>query len=296
MKSINEKAFAKINISLDVIGKRPDGYHEMLMVMQSVTLSDDVYVELLQGSEVTAQTNLRFIPCDDRNLAVRAAKEFFKAQGISDTGAFIRIKKNIPVGAGMAGGSSDAAAVLRALNTLYGKPYDRHGLEALAAGIGSDVAFCVSGGTVLATGRGEMLLPLPSLPDCNIVVCKPEFSISTPELFRKLDSVKLRCHPDTAGICACLEAGDLGGIVRRMYNVFEDVPDRRWAAIAGIKSAMLDSGALGSIMTGTGSAVFGIFDDPDTAKRACDKLRREYEHCFLAKNMPKLTEAEYSRF
>lgn len=111
------------------------------------------------------------------------------------------------------------------------------------------------------------------------------FSISTPELFRKLDSVKLRCHPDTAGICAALEAGDLGGIVRRMYNVFEDVPDRRRSAIAGIKSAMLDSGALGSIMTGTGSAVFGIFDDPDTAKTACDRLRHDYEHCFLAKNM-----------
>ncbi len=284
MKSINEKAFAKINISLDVIGKRPDGYHEMLMVMQSVTLSDDVYVELLQGSEVTAQTNLRFIPCDDRNLAVRAAKVFFKAQGISDTGAFIRIKKNIPAGAGMAGGSSDAAAVLRALNTLYDKPYDRHGLEALAAGIGSDVAFCVSGGTVLATGRGEMLLPLPSLPDCNIVVCKPEFSISTPELFRKLDSVKLRCHPDSAGICEALIDGDLSKLARRMYNVFEDVPDRRMSSIAEIKNRMLDCGALGAIMTGTGSAVFGIFPDRQSAEATKKTLSAEYKSVFLTEN------------
>ena len=284
MKSINEKAFAKINISLDVIGKRPDGYHEMLMVMQSVTLSDDVYVELRQGSEVTAQTNLRFIPCDDRNLAVRAAKVFFKAQGISDTGAFICIKKNIPVGAGMAGGSSDAAAVLRALNTLYGKPYDRHGLEALAVGIGSDVAFCVSGGTVLATGRGEMLLPLPSLPDCNIVVCKPEFSISTPELFRKLDSVKLRCHPDSAGICEALIDGDLSKLARRMYNVFEDVPDRRMSSIAEIKNRMLDCGALGAIMTGTGSAVFGIFPDRQSAEATEKTLSAEYKSVFLTEN------------
>ncbi|MBS7366167.1 MAG: 4-(cytidine 5'-diphospho)-2-C-methyl-D-erythritol kinase [Oscillospiraceae bacterium] len=284
MKSINEKAFAKINISLDVIGKRPDGYHEMLMVMQSVTLSDDVYVELCQGSEVTAQTNLRFIPCDDRNLAVRAAKVFFKAQGISDTGAFIRIKKNIPVGAGMAGGSSDAAAVLRALNTLYGKPYDRDGLEALAAGIGSDVAFCVSGGTVLATGRGEMLLPLPSLPDCNIVVCKPEFSISTPELFRKLDSVKLRCHPDSAGICEALINGDLSKLARRMYNVFEDVPDRRMSSISEIKNRMLDCGALGAIMTGTGSAVFGIFPDRQSAEATEKTLSAEYKSVFLTEN------------
>ncbi len=284
MKSINEKAFAKINISLDVIGKRPDGYHEMLMVMQSVTLSDDVYVELRQGSEVTAQTNLRFIPCDDRNLAVRAAKVFFNAQGIGDMGAFIRIKKNIPVGAGMAGGSSDAAAVLRALNTLYGKPYDRHGLEALASGIGSDVAFCVSGGTVLATGRGEMLLPLPSLPDCNIVVCKPEFSISTPELFRKLDSVKLRCHPDSAGICEALIDGDLSKLARRMYNVFEDVPDRRMSSIAEIKNRMLDCGALGAIMTGTGSAVFGIFPDRQSAEATKKTLSFEYKSVFLTEN------------
>ena len=284
MKSINEKAFAKINISLDVIGKRPDGYHDMLMVMQSVTLSDDVYVELRQGSEVTAQTNLRFIPCDDRNLAVRAAKAFFKAQGISDTGAFIRIKKNIPVGAGMAGGSSDAAAVLRALNTPSGNPYDSHCLEALAAGIVADVAFCVSGGTVLATGRGEMLLPLPSLPDCNIVVCKPEFSISTPELFRKLDSVKLRCHPDSAGICEALIDGDLSKLARRMYNVFEDVPDRRMSSIAEIKNRMLDCGALGAIMTGTGSAVFGIFPDRQSAEATEKTLSEEYKSVFLTEN------------
>ena len=209
---------------------------------------------------------------------------FFKAQGISDTGAFIRIKKNIPVGAGMAGGSSDAAAVLRALNTLYGKPYDRHGLEALAAGIGSDVAFCVSGGTVLATGRGEMLLPLPSLPDCNIVVCKPEFSISTPELFRKLDSVKLRCHPDSAGICEALIDGDLSKLARRMYNVFEDVPDRRMSSIAEIKNRMLDCGALGAIMTGTGSAVFGIFPDRQSAEATEKTLSAEYKSVFLTEN------------
>lgn len=284
MKSINEKAFAKINISLDVTGKRPDGYHEMLMVMQSVTLCDDVYVELRSGDEITAQSNLRFIPSDDRNLAVKAARVFFKALGKSDVGAFIRIKKSIPVGAGMAGGSSDAAAVLRALNALYGKPYDRQGLEALASGIGSDVAFCISGGTILATGRGEILLPLPSLPDCNIVVCKPEFSVSTPELFKKLDSVKLRCHPDSAGICEALIDGDLHKLARRMYNVFEDVPDRRMSSVAAIKNRMLDCGALGSIMTGTGSAVFGIFPDLKTAEATYKTLSAEYKSVYLTEN------------
>ncbi len=296
MKNITEKAYAKINISLDVTGRRPDGYHEMLMVMQSVTLCDEVTITLTEGARSCAECNLHFVPGDERNLAVRAANRFFERAGIDSTGAHIVLKKNIPVGAGMAGGSTDAAAVLRGLNKLTGARLSSAELHELAAEIGSDVAFCIAGGTQLASGRGEVMSPLPPLPDCSIVICKPDFSTSTPELFRKLDSVKLRCHPDTAGICAALEAGDLGGIVRRMYNVFEDVPDRRRAAIAGIKSAMLDSGALGSIMTGTGSAVFGIFDDPNTAKAACDRLRHDYEHCFLAKNMPKLTEAEHYRF
>ncbi len=286
MKSITEKAYAKLNISLDVKGKRPDGYHEMLMVMQTVALCDEVYVELRRDFASTALCDLRFIPTDERNLAVRAANTFFEKQGISDTGAFIRIKKVIPVGAGLAGGSSDAAAVLRALNTLYGKPYDRAGLEALASEIGSDVAFCVSGGTMLATGRGEVLLPLPALPPCGIVICKPEFSISTPELFKKLDSVKLRCHPDSAGICTALESGDLLKLSRRMYNVFEDVPDRRMSSIAEIKSRMLDCGALGSIMTGTGSAVFGIFASQSEAEEAGRLLEKEYKCVFVTRDKP----------
>lgn len=288
MKNITEKAYAKINISLDVTGKRPDGYHEMLMVMQSVTLCDEVSISLTDNAKSRAECNLHFVPGDERNLAVRAANLFFEHVGIKNTGAHIVIKKNIPVGAGMAGGSTDAAAVLRSLNKLTDARLSSDELHGLASGIGSDVAFCIAGGTQLASGRGDALSYLPPLPDCSIVICKPDFSISTPELFRKLDSVKLRCHPDTAGICAALENGDLGGIVRRMYNVFEDVPDRRRAAISEIKSAMLDNGALGSIMTGTGSAVFGIFDDDDTARRACDRLRHDYEHCFLAKNMPRI--------
>ena len=285
MKSISEKAYAKINISLDVTGRRADGYHEMLMVMQSVTLCDDISIQLCHNAKSSAECNLHFVPGDERNLAVRAANRFFERAGIENVGAHISIKKNIPVGAGMAGGSTDAAAVIRGLNRLTGAGLSGKELHELAAEIGSDVAFCISGGTQLASGRGEILSALPSLPDCSIVICKPEFSISTPELFRKLDSVKLRCHPDTAGICAALERGDLGGIVRRMYNVFEDVPDRRHAAISDIKSVLLDNGALGAVMTGTGSAVFGIFDDDATARKACEKLGHEYEHCFLSKNM-----------
>lgn len=288
MISVEEKAYAKINISLDVTGRRPDGYHDMLMVMQTVTLCDDITVTLTPGELSRAECNLRFVPCDERNLAVRAANAFFAANGIENMGAHIKMHKRIPVGAGMAGGSSDAAAVLRALNRLCQTALDCAGLEKIAADIGSDVAFCVSGGTQLASGRGELLSPLPPMPDCGVVICKPDFSVSTPELFRKLDAVKLRCHPDTQGIIRLLQEGDLPKIARRMYNVFEDVPDRRHNEIAVIKNAMLDCGALGAVMTGTGSAVFGLYDDAEAAERTYKLLRRDYRSTALARIMPRI--------
>lgn len=288
MTSVNEKAYAKINISLDVTGKRPDGYHDMLMVMQTITLYDDITVALTPGEASRAECNLRFVPCDERNLAVRAANAFFAHCGIENMGAHIKMQKRIPVGAGMAGGSSDAAAVLRALNVLCKTGLSCAELERIAAEIGSDVAFCVSGGTQLASGRGEILSVLPPMPDCEVVVCKPDFSVSTPELFRRLDAVKLRCHPDTQGIIELLSEGDLPKIARRMYNVFEDVPDRRHNEIAGIKSAMLDGGALGAVMTGTGSAVFGLYDDADAARKTFDALRREWRSTAMAKIMPRI--------
>ncbi len=288
MKSTTEKAYAKINISLDVTGKRADGYHDMLMVMQTVTLCDELELELVENKPSFAECNLHFVPCDERNLAVRAANMFFERAGIDGVGAKIKMNKLIPVGAGMAGGSSDAAAVIRALNRLFDKPLSAAELEQLAADIGSDVAFCVRGGTQLASGRGEVLSELPPLCDCYTVICKPDFSTSTPELFKKLDSVKLRCHPDTQGIISALEIGDLCGIARRMYNVFEDVPDRKRSTITEIKSTLLDCGALGAIMTGTGSAVFGLFDSQQAALTAAQTLRKEYRFCFVAKNMPRL--------
>lgn len=288
MNTTTEKAYAKVNISLDVTAKRPDGYHDMLMVMQTVSLCDDIEVTLVENEPSSARCNLHFVPSDERNLAVRAANKFFERAGIENTGALITMEKRIPVGAGMAGGSSDAAAVLRALNRLCGRPFDEEGLCAIAGEIGSDVPFCVAGGTMLARGRGEILSSLPQLPDCRIVICKPEFSTSTPELFRKLDSIRLRCHPDTGGIIEALESGDLVKLSRRMYNVFEDVPDRKHSTIAEIKSIMLDCGALGSIMTGTGSAVFGIFADDSAAQCACEALKKEFRLCYTAKNQPRL--------
>ncbi len=279
---LRERAYAKLNISLDVGEKRPDGYHEMNMVMQTVSLCDEVSVSTTEDGRISARCNLRFVPSDDRNLAVKAARVFLDAAGKAGQGLSLSLHKRIPVGAGMAGGSSDAAAVLRALNALYGAPFCTRELEKLAERVGSDVAFCVAGGTALATGRGELLKPLPELPGCKIVICKPEFSISTPELFRKLDSAPLRHHPDTAGILEALERGDLTAVCRRMYNVFEDVGDRRLRTVAEIKSRMLDFGALGSIMTGTGSAVFGIYTDAKAAQTASRALSRDYKFCWIA--------------
>ena len=196
--------------------------------------------------------------------------------------------KSIPVGAGMAGGSADAAAVLRGMNRLHGNRMNRRELEKLGEQVGSDVAFCVAGGTALARGRGEVLEDLIPMPDCAIVVCKPGFSISTPELFRKLDQIGLRTHPDTAGMLSALESGNLKEISMRMFNVFEEVDDRRMRSEAEIKHVLLDYGALGAVMTGTGSAVFGVFSDDAAVETCAAHLRSEYKFCHVARPVKRL--------
>ena len=288
MDSIREKAYAKLNISLDVTERRTDGFHDMCMVMQTVSICDELELRPTDTGRVQVKSNFSFIPGDERNLAAKAALGFFEAVGKQGQGLLITLQKSIPVGAGMAGGSADAAAVLRALNRLYGAPLTADALETLAARVGSDVPFCVRGGTALATGRGEKLEALPSLPACKFVVCKPDFSISTPELFRKLDQTGLRCHPDTAGILAALRDGELEPVARRMYNVFEEVDDRRLRTVREIKSVLLDCGALGAIMTGTGSAVFGVFRPDADCSAAVAALRAEHGFCREARGVDRL--------
>jgi 4-diphosphocytidyl-2-C-methyl-D-erythritol kinase len=276
MDTIYEKAYAKLNISLDVSKPREDGYHDMVMVMQTVTLCDDITIRILESGPVIASSNLRYIPGDDRNLAVKAAKLYLKETGREQLGVKVHIQKRIPVGAGMAGGSSDAAAVLRGLNTAFGNELSRNDLMILAGETGSDVAFCLLGGTALAEGRGEILTPLRPFPACFFVICKPEYSVSTPELFQALDKMKIRVHPDTQGLLEAVKTADLKQICRRMYNVFEDVPDRRMKAIAEIKRKLMNAGAQGAVMTGTGSAVFGVFRDENKAEKAAEGLGKEY--------------------
>lgn len=284
MKPLHIKAYAKLNLSLDIIGKRTDGYHDLIMVMQTTTLSDNVVLERLpESAGIRSRSNLRYIPNDDRNLAVRAASAFFSATGIR-SGVSINIKKNIPVGSGMGGGSADAAAVLRGLNQLFGFPMNRSALETLGASVGSDVPFCIAGGTQLAEGRGEILRDLSPLPDCTFVICKPSFSISTPELYRRIDDTEIRKHPDTPRIIRALEEKNLSGIAESMYNVFEETPLQQFETVRLIRSSLMDCGALGSMMTGSGSAVFGLFDDAGLAAQAFDALRQQFPSCFLARN------------
>ena len=267
------QAHAKLNLTLDVLGRRPDGYHDLRMVMQSVELADVLNVRESGDGELRVRTNLHFLPNNEKNLAAQAALRWWEAGYDSRRGLDIAIEKHIPVCAGLAGGSSDAAAVLRALNAMEGKPLSLPELAKIGERVGSDVPYCVLGGTALAEGRGEVITPLPPLPQCWVVLCKPEFSISTPALFAKIDSVRLRCRPDTQGAIAALEAGDLAGVARRMYNVFEDaLPDRQRARVNDIKNVLIQCGALGASMSGTGPTAFGLFDDKGLAQEALERL------------------------
>lgn len=286
MPSMTVQAPAKLNLTLDVLGRRPDGYHEMKMVMQSVSLTDTLILETVPGEGISLSTNLGFLPADDRNLAAIAAKKLAEATGADFGHLNITLKKRVPVCAGMAGGSSDAAAVLRGLNELLGLELTPEALARIGEGVGSDVPYCVLGGTALAEGRGEAVTPLPSLPNCWTVLAKPGFPVSTPELFRRLDSQRLRCHPDTAGMLSALEAGDLTGVARRLFNVFEEVlPVRRRERVEELKQAMLHGGALGASMSGTGPTVFGLFDTREAARRGYELVKPLCQDTFLAQTL-----------
>lgn len=280
-----EPAYAKLNLTLDILGKRSDGFHDLNMVMQSIDLTDTVSVTTKDFPGLALSCSVPYLPCDESNIAAKAVRRFFEAQGTEAPGLAIHIDKRIPTCAGMAGGSSDGAAVLRVLRKLYARDMPQDKLETIGALVGSDVPYCVRGGTALAQGRGEILNDLPSLPDCFFVICKPPFPISTPELFAQVRVKKLRCHPDTAGMLKALEAGDLEAIAHRVYNVFEDVLPRKYAQIFEIKRRLLDLGAMTACMTGSGPTVFGLFSDEDRAKNATQELKKEFTATFLCRNV-----------
>ena len=285
MEILRAKAHAKLNLSLDVLAGRSDGYHDLCMIMQSVALHDDLAISLNRTGEFAAQTNRTYLPNDERNIALKAAKVFLRETGNDGYGAFIAMRKRIPVCAGLGGGSSDAAAVLRALNRYFKTGLSQMALEKMGLQLGSDVPYCVAGGTMLAEGRGEILTPLAPLTETDIVICKPNFPISTPELFGRIDSRASRCRPDTVGIAHAIATNDKRALGQRLYNVFEDVLDRRAKDINAIKSMLLSCGAYGACMSGTGSAVFGIFPDNATARNAANTLAQIHRETFVTKTI-----------
>lgn len=281
MKQVKRDAYAKINLTLDVTGKRPDGYHTVKMVMQTVALHDDVTVALTGEGGFRLKNNLPYLPSDDRNLAMRAAKLFYTRTGIQNPGTAIHIVKRIPVAAGLAGGSTDAAAVLRALDGLHGTALGADALCEMGLALGADVPYCIRGGTMLAEGVGEVLTPLPAMPDCHVVLVKPPFSVSTAEVYARMNGGNVSPRPDTAGMLGALRAGDYPGVCHRLYNVMEPVTGGRHPEIAEIRDTLLTCGADGAVMSGSGPTTYGLFADGEAARAAYGALKARYKDTHL---------------
>ena len=283
MVTLQEKAYAKINLTLDVLGKRPDGYHDLKSVMQTVSLWDDVEMDIGTGKEWKVLCDVEGIPCDNRNLVWKAADVFCEAAGKNPDGIEIRVSKRIPSGAGMGGGSADAAAVLRALNRHFGEPLSVFALAELGAQVGSDVPFCTLCGTAMVEGRGERIRKLPDMPDCIFVVVKPEFSVSTPELYRKIDTVSIAKRPDQKAMESAILAGDLLKVSHNLCNVFDPVVTEDHLELNYIKSVFHQYGAVGYQMTGSGSAVFAVVSEFEVAAVLCNMLKTNYPQVYIAK-------------
>ncbi len=272
MDSIRLNAMAKINLGLDVTGKRPDGYHELRMVMQMINLYDKIEIIKLETPEIIVETNLSFLPVNENNIVYKAAQllmnKFHLTQGVR-----IVLEKHIPVAAGMAGGSSDAATVLYGMNKLFLLGMTKNQMMEEGVKLGADVPYCVLRTTALSEGIGEILTTLPPMPKCHIVIAKPGISVSTKAVFGKLRVNEIEKHPDIDGIVKAIKAGSLTDIASRLGNTLEEVTIKDYPVIAQIKEDMIAQGALGALMSGSGPTVFGIFDDEKKAKNAYTVLK-----------------------
>lgn len=277
-KIIALNAPAKINLTLDVKYKRPDGYHELETIMHQIDLCDRIILE--QDRKITISSNSQQIPIDSNNLAYKAAAELLENYGIKE-GVKIFIEKNIPVGAGLAGGSTDAAAVLSGLNRLYDLGAEINDLMPLAANLGSDVPFCLQGGTALATGRGELLQSVHPAHALTVVLVKPSFAVSTAEVYGALNLTLLKDHPDTRELLAAWDRKSLENMALNMINVLESVTINRFPEIGRIKMRLLELGASAVLMSGSGPSVFGLFNSMGKAESARDQMKYIYQDVFL---------------
>ena len=272
MDKLELKALGKINLGLDVLGRRDNGYHDVRMVMQTVYLYDQIKIERTKEPGIQLSTNLFYLPVNENNLAYQAANLLMEEFQISE-GVKITLDKHIPVAAGMAGGSSNAATVLFGINQMFSLGLSQKELMERGVTLGADVPYCIMRGTVLAEGIGEILTPLPDMPKCYILIAKPPISVSTKMVYEKLDAHEIQEHPDIDGILHGLENQDLQQIASCIGNVLEKVTIEEYPVREEIKSVMKDNGALNAMMSGSGPTVFGIYDDKQRAKNAASKIK-----------------------
>lgn len=272
MDKVCQKAYAKINIGLDVLRRRPDGYHEVRMIMQTVDLYDELVIEKRQQAGITLQTDNSELPLDSGNLVYRAAEMLLREKKPQE-GVKITLTKQIPIAAGMAGGSSDAAAAMRGLNELFGMGYSVPELQELGVKLGADIPYCIVGGTMLSEGIGEILTPLPAPPECFLVIAKPDINVSTGFVYGNLHVDTLAYHPDIDGMVEALGSGNLQGIAERLGNVLETVTSREYPVIEELKELLRGRGAENALMSGSGPTVFGFFKKKEMAEQAAAAVK-----------------------
>jgi 4-diphosphocytidyl-2-C-methyl-D-erythritol kinase len=267
MDTVRLKAYAKINLGLDVVRRREDGYHEVRMIMQTIGLYDKISINPTNNPSIKVKTNLHYLPTDKNNLVYKAAALMKETYHIKD-GVYIHLEKRIPVAAGMAGGSSDAATTLYGMNRLFHLKLSSEELLELAVQLGADVPYCIMRGTALSEGIGEILTPLPPFPSCHVLIVKPNINVSTKFVYENLHLDSVTHHPDIDGIMKHIKEQDLYGASKYFGNVLETVTEKEYPIIKDIKTKMLDNGAIVSLMSGSGPTVFGLFDDIKTAEKA----------------------------
>lgn len=282
MDSVVLKSYGKINLGLDVVKRRPDGYHEVRMIMQTVGLCDTLTMKKQKKDEITMRCDLSFLPTDQKNLVYQAAALMKEKYGIS-TGVEIDLRKRIPVAAGMAGGSSNCAAAIKGMSQMFDLKLSKEEMCEIGVSLGADVPYCIWGGTALAEGIGEKLTKMPPMPDCWILIAKPGISVSTAFAYKNLQLDQLHHHPDIDGMIRDLKEKDLDGICSKLENVLETVTIPKYPIIRQIKEHLLTMGAEGSLMSGSGPTVFGIFKDKKTVKKALGSLRsiREVKQAYV---------------
>lgn len=272
MNTIMLKAYAKINLGLDVLGKREDGYHEVRMIMQTIRLYDKLNMKKLNKDEIIIKTNLAYLPTNENNLVYRAI-QMLKEEFNIKQGIYVELQKHIPVAAGLAGGSSDAAAALMGMNRLFQLKLTTTDLMQRAVKLGADVPYCILGGTALSEGIGEVLTPLAPMPKAYILIAKPPINVSTKYVYENLILDERTNHPDIDGIMEAINSKDLYGVTNRLSNVLESVTIDKYPVIQEIKDTMIEFGAMNALMSGSGPTVFGVFEDLNLAKKAFYQLK-----------------------